>query len=151
MGGGYALDVALQEPNSRGGRHQLRSPCHRPASLKKINAPILGIFGGKDQGITPDDVQKFEASHETGWARKLKLRSIDDAGHAFENPNNKDGYRPADAADAWQRTRQFSGGQSEEMIAGSCQAARAGAAGFACTLCKVNELTVEIGSDFEAL
>jgi carboxymethylenebutenolidase len=30
-----------------------------------------------------------------------------DAGHAFENPNNKSGYREADAADAWQRTVNF--------------------------------------------
>jgi carboxymethylenebutenolidase len=30
-----------------------------------------------------------------------------DAGHAFENPNNKAGYRPQDAADAWNRTLAF--------------------------------------------
>lgn len=27
-----------------------------------------------------------------------------DAGHAFENPRNKDAYRPADTGDAWKRT-----------------------------------------------
>jgi carboxymethylenebutenolidase len=30
-----------------------------------------------------------------------------DAGHAFENPNNKDGYRPKDAADAWKKIVSF--------------------------------------------
>jgi carboxymethylenebutenolidase len=30
-----------------------------------------------------------------------------DAGHAFENPNNKAGYRAADAADAWTRMVDF--------------------------------------------
>jgi len=29
------------------------------------------------------------------------------AGHAFENPNNKTGYRADDAADAWKRTVNF--------------------------------------------
>jgi len=30
-----------------------------------------------------------------------------DAGHGFENPNNMQGYRAEDAADAWQRTVAF--------------------------------------------
>ena len=38
---------------------------------------------------------------------KLDVKIYDDAGHAFENLNNKDGYRAADAADAWQRTTDF--------------------------------------------
>ena len=29
------------------------------------------------------------------------------AGHGFENPNNKDGYRESDAADARKRTLDF--------------------------------------------
>ena len=33
-----------------------------PDAIKKINAPILGLFGGQDHGITPDDVHKFEAT-----------------------------------------------------------------------------------------
>ena len=31
------------------------------ATLKKIHAAILGIFGGKDQGIPVADVDKFQA------------------------------------------------------------------------------------------
>jgi carboxymethylenebutenolidase len=30
-----------------------------------------------------------------------------DAGHAFENPNNKEGYRQQDAQDAWNKTVTF--------------------------------------------
>jgi len=33
-----------------------------------------------------------------------------DAGHGFENPVNKDGYRPDDTADAWKRTVKFFAG-----------------------------------------
>ena len=39
--------------------------------------------------------------------KKIDVKIYDDAGHAFENPNNKDGYRAADAANAWNRTVAF--------------------------------------------
>ena len=39
--------------------------------------------------------------------KKIDVTIYPDAGHAFENPNNKDGYRPADAADAWSKTVNF--------------------------------------------
>ena len=39
--------------------------------------------------------------------KKIEVVIYPDAGHAFENPNNQAGYRPNDAADAWQRTVEF--------------------------------------------
>jgi carboxymethylenebutenolidase len=106
MGGGYSLDVALAEPQLAAtvinyGRLATELP-----DLKKINAPILGLFGGQDRGITPDDVKKFQQSMEQ-LGKKVEVKIYSDAGHAFENPNNKTGYRPEDAADAWQRTVNF--------------------------------------------
>jgi carboxymethylenebutenolidase len=106
MGGGYSLDVALQEPTLAADVINYGHLATDPGALKKINAPILGSFGGKDQGITPDDVHKFEAAMKQ-LGKKVEMKIYDDAGHAFENPNNKDGYRPADAADAWKRTVAF--------------------------------------------
>jgi carboxymethylenebutenolidase len=70
MGGGYSLDMALQEPTLRA------------------------------------DVKKFEQSLKQ-LGKKVDIVIYPDAGHAFENPNNKDGYRPDDAADAWKRTVKF--------------------------------------------
>ena len=106
MGGGYSLDVALQEPTLAADVINYGHLATDPDALKKINAPILGLFGGQDHGITPDDVHKFEVSMKQ-LNKKIDLKIYDDAGHAFENPNNKDGYRPADAADAWKRTVSF--------------------------------------------
>ncbi len=106
MGGGYALDVALQEPTLAAGVINYGHLATDADSLKKINAPILGLFGGQDQGITPDDVHKFEASMKQ-LGKKIDIKIYDDAGHAFENPNNKTGYRADDAADAWRRTVSF--------------------------------------------
>jgi carboxymethylenebutenolidase len=106
MGGGYALDVALEEPRLASDVINYGHLATDADSIKKINAPILGLFGGQDQGITPDDVHKFEAAMKQ-QGKKIEIKIYDDAGHAFENPNNKSGYRPADTEDAWKRTVSF--------------------------------------------
>lgn len=106
MGGGYALDVALQEPTLAADVINYGHLATDPEALKKINAPILGLFGAQDKGITPDDVQKFEQAMKQ-LAKKIDVKEYDDAGHAFENPNNQQGYREADAQDAWKRTTDF--------------------------------------------
>jgi carboxymethylenebutenolidase len=106
MGGGYALDVALQEPDLAATVINYGHLATDPEALKKINASILGLFGGQDKGITPDDVHKFEASMKQ-FGKKIDVKIYDDAGHAFENPNNTNGYRADDAADAWKRTVEF--------------------------------------------
>ena len=106
MGGGYSLDVALQEPTLRAAVINYGHLATDPDALKKINAAILGIFGGKDAGIPVDDVKKFEQTlKQDGKTTDVKI--YPDAGHGFENPNNKAGYRAGDAADAWQRTLAF--------------------------------------------
>jgi carboxymethylenebutenolidase len=106
MGGGYSLDVALQEPDLAADVINYGHLATDLDAIKKINAPILGLFGGQDHGITPDDVHKFEAAMKQ-QGKKIDVKIYDDAGHAFENSNNKDGYRAADAADAWKRTVDF--------------------------------------------
>ena len=106
MGGGYSLDVALEEPTLAADVINYGHLVTDADSIKKINAPVLGLFGAKDQGITPDAVHKFEAAMKQ-QGKKVEIRIYDDAGHAFENPNNKEGYRPADTTDAWQRTVRF--------------------------------------------
>ena len=106
MGGGYSLDVALQEPTLAATVINYGHLATDTDALKKINAPILGLFGAQDRGITPADVNAFKTIMEQ-LGKKVEIKIYDDAGHAFENPNNKDGYRAADAADAWKRTVDF--------------------------------------------
>ena len=106
MGGGYSLDVALQEPTLAATVINYGHLATDRAAIQKIHAAILGNFGGQDRGIPPDDVKKFEASlKQAGKSADLKI--YPDAGHAFQNPNNKSGYRADDTADAWQRTVKF--------------------------------------------
>jgi len=105
-GGEYALDVALQEPTLAATVINYGSLVTDPLSIQKIHAAILGNFGGKDKGITPEDVGKFEAALKQA-GKRADIKIYPNAGHAFENPSNKGGYRAADAADAWQRTVKF--------------------------------------------
>lgn len=106
MGGGYSLDVALQQPDLAADVINYGHLVTDPNEIKKINAPILGLFGAQDRGITPDDVKAFEAEMKK-QGKKIDVTIYPDAGHAFENPNNKDGYRPKDAEDAWNKTVAF--------------------------------------------
>jgi carboxymethylenebutenolidase len=106
MGGGYSLDVALAEPTLTATVINYGHLATDPAAIGKIHASILGNFGGQDKGIPPADVNKFEAElKKQGKSADIKI--YPEAGHAFENPNNKTGYRAEDAADAWQRTLSF--------------------------------------------
>jgi carboxymethylenebutenolidase len=106
MGGGYSLDLALEEPELAGDVINYGHLATDPASIRKINAPILGLFGAQDQGIPPEDVKKFGETLDK-MGKKADITIYPDAGHAFENPNNKDGYRPKDAEDAWNKTVSF--------------------------------------------
>lgn len=106
MGGGYSLDVALQEPTLAAAVINYGHLAADAASLKKINASVLGIFGAQDRGIPVDDIRKFEQALKQ-QGNKVEIVIYPDAGHAFENPNNKNGYRAADAADAWKHTTSF--------------------------------------------
>jgi carboxymethylenebutenolidase len=106
MGGGYSLDVALQEPALAADVINYGHLATDTEALKKIHAPILGLFGGQDHGIPPEDVKKFETTMKQ-LGKKMDVTIYPDAGHGFENPNNKDGYRAEDTADAWKRTLNF--------------------------------------------
>ncbi len=106
MGGGYSLQTALEVPDLAATVINYGHLVTEPESLAKIHAPILGLFGGKDQGITPEDVSKFEAAMKK-LGKQVDVKIYPEAGHGFENPNNKASYRPDDTADAWKRTVEF--------------------------------------------
>jgi carboxymethylenebutenolidase len=106
MGGGYSLQTALEVPDLAATVINYGPLVTELRNLRKINAPILGLFGGKDQGITEEDVDRFEAAMKK-LGKKVDVKIYPEAGHAFENPNNKAGYRADDTVDAWKRTVSF--------------------------------------------
>ncbi len=108
MGGGLSLQLAIHEPKLAACALNYGSMPTDATDIAKIKTPILGNFGADDRGITPEDVHAFEKSMKAAH-KSVDVKIYDGAGHAFENPNNKDGYRPDAAKDAWARMVKFFG------------------------------------------
>jgi carboxymethylenebutenolidase len=106
MGGGYALDLAIADPKLKVAVINYGHLASDDATLRKIHASVLGIFGGQDRGIPAADVKKFEKQMK-GLNKKVDIHIFPDAGHAFENPNNTQGYRKDDAEQAGKLTEEF--------------------------------------------
>jgi carboxymethylenebutenolidase len=106
MGGGYALDLAIADPKLKVAVINYGHLATERSNLKKIHAAILGIFGGQDKGIPVDDIRKFETQLQS-LGKKVEIHIYPDAGHAFENPNNQQGFRAQDATDAEKLTAEF--------------------------------------------
>jgi carboxymethylenebutenolidase len=106
MGGGWSIKLAVDQPKLAACVVNYGSLPTEPASIAKIKAPVLGNFGADDQGIPPTSVKAFEAAMKAE-GKTTDIRIYEGAGHAFENPNNKTGYRPEAAADAEKRISAF--------------------------------------------
>ena len=106
MGGGYSIRFAVSEPKLAACIVNYGPLPTDPTNIAKIKAPVMGNFGADDRGITPASVQAFDAAMKAA-GKSVDVKEYDGAGHAFENPNNKDGYRPAATADAWTRMTAF--------------------------------------------
>ncbi|HEY0294651.1 MAG TPA: dienelactone hydrolase family protein [Bordetella sp.] len=80
----------------------------QPASVlsqvDKVAVPVLGAYGGKDAGISQDDIDKMRVALANGPA-PAKASRIDvypDAGHGF-HADYRPSYNKADAELAWKR------------------------------------------------
>ncbi len=75
------------------------------AELTKLEAPLLGLFGGVDEGIPLAGVRRMEAAlAELG--KQAEIVVYDGADHAFANPSGAH-YDEAAATDSWKRTTEF--------------------------------------------
>lgn len=106
MGGGLALDLAVEQPNLQAVVVNYGAMPTDPELLKKIQAPVLGNFGGLDKGITPAMVDDFSKQMKA-LGKSVNVKVYPDAGHAFENENNKTGYNADDTVDAKRRALLF--------------------------------------------
>lgn len=106
FGGGWALETALGIPDGIAaavmyyGRTQ-----SEPKVLAALKAPLLGLFGGKDQGIPVDGVRQME--HElVKLGKNATIVVYPEADHAFANPTGNR-YLAGPAEDAWGKTIAF--------------------------------------------
>ncbi len=67
--------------------------------VKDLKVPVLGLYGGADQGIPVADVEKLRAAlKEAG--KKFEIIIYPDTPHGF-NADYRPSYRPEQAKDGW--------------------------------------------------
>jgi carboxymethylenebutenolidase len=79
-------------------------PAHPLDVAAKIKAPVLGLYGGQDQGIPVATLDQLKAA--LGPDTKSKFQIYDDAPHAFF-ADYRPSYREAAAKDGWQRLQDW--------------------------------------------
>jgi len=67
----------------------------------KLKAPVLGLYGGKDDGIPIDDVERMRAALAAA-KDPSRIVVFPDAPHGF-HADYRPSYRPEVAQDAWQQ------------------------------------------------
>ena len=71
-------------------------------SVAQLEAPVIGFYGGKDQGIPLTDVEAMRAALKGAGKTDSQLVVYPDAQHGF-NADYRSSYNEAAAKDAWQR------------------------------------------------
>lgn len=77
------------------------TPVHPVDVASKLNAPVLGLYGGKDAGIPLESVEQMKAALAQAGS-KSEFVIYENAGHAF-HADYRPSYVEADAKDAWKR------------------------------------------------
>ncbi|WP_437286210.1 dienelactone hydrolase family protein [Sorangium sp. So ce406] len=112
FGGAWSLKLAMNEPELDAAVIYYGRLVTDPAKLTAVKAPLLGVFGDRDEGIPPQVVNEFDkALHEAGVEHEV-LRY--DAEHAFANPSGER-YDTKAAADAWEKVRRFLAAKLKEQ------------------------------------
>jgi carboxymethylenebutenolidase len=101
-GGAVVWRSAMVDPDIRAGvawYGQLKPLVARAAELK---APVLGLYGGLDQGITEADRDAMSAALATAGKTGSSIHVYPDAQHGF-HADYRASYNEADARDGWAR------------------------------------------------
>ncbi len=106
MGGGWSLTLAVNEPRLSACVIYYGRLLTEEAVLRRITCPVLGIFGDRDRGIPVEMVRAFESEMKR-LNKKVEVHIFSGTGHAFANPNNRQGYNATSAQKAWQITLAF--------------------------------------------
>lgn len=109
MGGGYSLALALAEPSLAGSVLYYGRLVTDDAKIAGLKVPLLGNFGGKDQGIPPESVREFERKAKAS-SKSVDFKIYPDAGHGFASSKDPKVFRLEDAKDADARTDAFLAG-----------------------------------------
>jgi carboxymethylenebutenolidase len=106
FGGRMSLTLALRRPLDAvctfygGGMHQLFD------QLQALHAPVLGLFGDRDQSIPVGTIEEFDRLlDKVGVEHEIVV--YPNSGHAFFRDSDPSVYKPEASKDAWRRTTAF--------------------------------------------
>jgi carboxymethylenebutenolidase len=110
MGGALSLYAACANPEVGAcvdfyGGHPNIKP-----DIASLQAPVLGIFAGKDGFVSPQVVEDLDR-RLTNAGKRHTFHTYPDADHAFFNDQRPEVYNPAAAKDAWAKTLAFFAGE----------------------------------------
>ena len=99
-----AVKAAVPWYGSLVGNRSALSPKHPIDLAGQLLAPVLGLYGGQDPGITLQNVDLMRAALSQGSvaARRSQIHVYPDAPHAF-NADYRTSYRKDAADDGWAR------------------------------------------------
>ncbi len=106
MGGALSLFAACNNPEVGAcvvfyGGHPNVKP-----DLAALKAPVLGIYAGKDDYVTPQVVAELDREL-TRLGKRHEFHTYAQARHAFFNDERSEVHDPAASADAWNKTVEF--------------------------------------------
>ena len=78
------------------------TPKHPVDVAAQINAPVLGLYGGADQGIPNDTVEKMREALKAAGKTSSEIVLYPDTPHAF-HADYRPSYRKEQADDGWKR------------------------------------------------
>jgi len=87
------------------GQTSALQPQHPIDIAGSLKAPVLGLYGGKDQGIPLDTVEQMRATLKAA-GNPSEIVVYPDAGHAF-NADYRPSYNKQAAEDGWKRLQQW--------------------------------------------
>jgi len=92
------------------GQASENTPKHPIDIAKDLKAPVLGLYGGADNGIPNDTVDQMRAALKAATgnpnAQKSMIHTYPDTPHAF-NADYRPSYRKEQAEDGWKRATAF--------------------------------------------
>ena len=77
--------------------------------VNELKAPVLGLYGGKDQGIPVETVERMREALKKSTskaARESEIVVYPEAGHGF-NADYRPSYNKEAAADGWRRLQEW--------------------------------------------
>ncbi|MEM6052901.1 dienelactone hydrolase family protein [Erwinia sp. P7711] len=83
------------------GEKTLKQPKHPVDIAVDLTAPVLGLYGGQDESIPQESVEKMRQALRAANA-KSEIVVYPEAGHAF-NADYRPSYHQESAQDGWQR------------------------------------------------